>query len=293
VTLETKLAGWTGPSSNTEQEKQDRTERMVREAINAHPAFQNYSFRVYAKGSYPNNTNVRTDSDVDIAVQCPEVFYWNGTPEITISPYTGPWTPPLLRSEVEKALRAKFPSQVDASGNVAIRVRASSARVDADVVPCFTYRDYFGLNNYREGTRIFRKSGGEIENYPQQHLDCGRAKNRRTNHQFKRAVRILKRVGNAMASDRFYREVPSFFIECLVYNCPDPIFFRPTWTDRISEILYHIWGSTQGGSEPAGDARWLEVNGVKYLFHPTQAWSYEDARDFSKAAWNNLGYGSL
>ena len=30
---EDQLAGWTGPSSATEQDKQDRTERMTREAI--------------------------------------------------------------------------------------------------------------------------------------------------------------------------------------------------------------------------------------------------------------------
>ena len=293
MTLETKLAGWTGPSSDTEQDKQARTERMVREAIKAHPAFQDCEFSVYAKGSYPNNTNVRTDSDVDIAVQCRDVTYYEGTPETTLPPYTGPWDPPVLRSEVAKALRAKFPGQVDASGNVAIGVATSSARVDADVVPCFTYRDYFDSGGYREGTRIFKKSGGWIENYPQQHLDCGRAKNQSTHHQFKRAVRILKRVGNNMAAAQAHGEVPSFLIECLVYNCPDWIFLLPTWTDRIRQILYHIWDSTQGDFEPTDGDRWLEVNEVKYLFHHTQAWSRRDARDFSKAAWNNLGYGSL
>ena len=36
---EEQLAGWTGPSSTTEQDKQDRTERLIREAIHAHDAF--------------------------------------------------------------------------------------------------------------------------------------------------------------------------------------------------------------------------------------------------------------
>ena len=133
MTLETKLAGWTGPSSDTEQDKQDRTERMVKEAIDAHPAFQGYNFSVYAKGSYPNNTNVRTDSDVDIAVQCREAIYCGGNPEVTLPSYTGPWTPTLFRSEVENALRAKFPSQVDASGNVAIRGPCAFSWMDGGV----------------------------------------------------------------------------------------------------------------------------------------------------------------
>ncbi len=74
--MEEKLSSWTGPSSDSEQEKQDRTERMIREAIDAHRAFEDCALAVFAKGSYANNTNVRADSDVDIAVECTEAEYW-------------------------------------------------------------------------------------------------------------------------------------------------------------------------------------------------------------------------
>lgn len=33
MSLEEKLKGWTGPSSTTEQEKQERVERMIRQAV--------------------------------------------------------------------------------------------------------------------------------------------------------------------------------------------------------------------------------------------------------------------
>ncbi len=33
MSLEEKLFGWTGPSSDTEKAKQDRTERMIRDLI--------------------------------------------------------------------------------------------------------------------------------------------------------------------------------------------------------------------------------------------------------------------
>ncbi|MNQ58173.1 hypothetical protein D3C85_723630 [compost metagenome] len=62
MSLENKLSGWTGPSSDTEQDKQDRTERMIRQAIDSHEPFNNCSLKVYAKGSYANNTNVRSDN---------------------------------------------------------------------------------------------------------------------------------------------------------------------------------------------------------------------------------------
>ena len=169
MSLETTLSGWTGPSSDTEQDKQDRTIRMIREAVQAHTAFENCTLSVYAKGSYANNTNVRADSDVDVAVQCHEVEYWEEESQgahAPGTPYRGIWTPAKLRSELEAALRAKFSGQVDTSGSVAIQVNSSTARVDADVVPCFDYRYYFSPGGSRTGTRIYAQTGRAFEELP-------------------------------------------------------------------------------------------------------------------------------
>lgn len=299
MSLEETLAGWTGPSSATEQDKQDRTLRMVSDAIKSHAPFDGVWLNVFAKGSYPNNTNVRADSDVDIAVECCECVYNDG--EIpagaTGSPYQGVWTPSKLRSEVERALGAGFPTgQVDATGTTAIGVHASSARVDADVVPCFSYRYWLSNGSHRPGTKVFRKNGSSLVNYPQQQLDNGRAKNTATNGYFKKTVRVLKRVENAMVLDGRHREVPSFLVECLVYNVANsrlaPYGTFLSWEQRVRNILVDIWEATQGDAEPAASARWREVNECKYLFSAAQKWSRADGRDFAKAGWNYLGLGS-
>jgi hypothetical protein len=295
MSLEDILNGWTGPSSATEQDKQDRTERMVREAVQAHEPFDDCNLSVYAKGSYANNTNVKADSDVDVVVQCHDVMYWEeevaGTKPAT-TPYTGIWTPSKLRSELEAALRAKFPDQVDDSGSTAIIVNSSSARVDADVVPCFDYRYYYKSGGSVDGTKVVRKNGQDFENYPAQQLSNGRAKNTRTNTLYKKAVRVMKRVENSMVEKDMHLEVPSFFVECLVYRCPDAVFARSTWTERVKGILVHIWSGLEGAEPTEESDRWLEVNDIKFLFHPAQKWTRADGRDFAKAAWNYLGYAS-
>lgn len=293
TTLETTLAGWTGPSSATEQDKQERTERMVKEAIRNH-AFGDCRLTVYAKGSYANNTNVRADSDVDIAVQCHNVEYWEEESPGAHSPgtpYTGIWTPAKLRAEVTAALKAKFPGDVDESGGTALTVRSSSARVDADVLPCFDYRYYFSSGGSpRPGTKAFRTTGQSFKNFPVQQLENGRAKNNSTGTYFKQGVRVLKRVENAMLESGVHREVQSFFVECLAYNCPDEIFLRPSWTETIRGLLAHIWDGLQGDEPSDESERWLEVNRCKYLFHSSQKWTRADGRDFAQAAWTYLGY---
>ena len=293
---EEQLARWTRPSSDTEQEKQARAERMIREAVSSHSAFADCDLRIFAKGSYANNTNVRSDSDVDIAVQCTECEYWEeasaGAHPTSSADYVGVWTPSRLRNELRIALENKFAGQVDSSGSVALRVAYGSARVDADVVPCFTYKYFFTPTNYLAGTKIFRVDGRSLENYPRQQLDNGVTKNNRASRSYKSTVRILKRTENALAAAGLHKALPSYFIECLAYNCPDALFRLPTWTDTIRSVLIHIYGELEGSEPINSDNRWLEVNECKFLFHNEQPWGRSDGRSFALAAWQYLGFTS-
>ncbi|QWA09137.1 nucleotidyltransferase [Sodalis ligni] len=190
MSLEAKLSGWTGPSSDTEQSKQDRTERMIRQAIASHEPFNNCSLKIYAKGSYANNTNVRSDSDVDIAVECAEALYWDESEKgnrTSGEPYEGVWTPAKLKIELISAMEAKFPGQVDSTGSTAIQINSSSARIDADVVPCFSYQ-YYMKSETRDGTKIFKTDGSSIVNYPAQQIENGTAKNNRTGYAYKKEL---------------------------------------------------------------------------------------------------------
>ena len=267
---------------------------MIKEAVRDHAVFADCSLTVYSKGSYANNTNVRADSDVDIAVQCSDVLYCDeaelGANTSKGDPYTGPWTPSRLRSELQSALEKKFPGQVDASGSTAIQVNSSSARVDGDVLPCFDYRYYFSNGGYRDGSKAFRTDGTSITNYPQQQLDHGRTKNTRTSLRFKKAVRVMKRVENAMVNESIIDELPSYFIECLVYNVPDYILLRSSWVEVVRGALVHIYEELEGSEPTDEQARWLEVNECKYLFHSAQKWTRKNGRDFAQAAWSYLGY---
>ncbi len=290
MSIEDKLSGWTVPSSNTEKDKQDRTERMIREAINAHIPFNSCSLKIFAKGSYANNTNVRSDSDVDIAVECTDVLYWKESEKGIHTPgkrYEGIWTPEKLRAELTTAMSTKFPGQVDSSGAIAIQINSNSARVDADVVPCFSFRHYL-RSGTRDGTKIFKKDGSSIVNYPFQQMQNGTNKNNATNYAYKKGARLLKRIENKMAADGIFRELPSFFMECLAYNCPNHIFLLSTWTECLRAMLFHIWNNLEG--EEPDEGRWLEVNECFFLFHSGQKWTRADGREFAKAAWNYFGF---
>lgn len=62
-------------------------------------------------------------------------------------------------------------------------------------------------------------------NWPQQQLKNGRSLNTQTNHRYKKYVRALKNAESFLAAAGTIDELPSYFMECLVFNVP--AFRRP------------------------------------------------------------------
>lgn len=296
---ESTLASWTGSASDAEDERHDNARRAITEAIRDSSAFDGANLSIYAKGSYPNHTNVVRDSDVDVAVEMTSIIYLDfehaatgmSKEEFGITPYSGGYDPDDLENDIEAALSAKFGPSAVTRGNKALHVRQSSTRLAADVVPCYAKRIYYSrYGSYHQGIVIRPDRGRWIDNFPKQHLDKGREKNTNTLRRYKSVVRILKRLENKMVDENVISVVPSFLIESLVWNTPNEIFvFRDTWTERVKGVLVHVWEAL----EPVdSESHWLEANDVQLLFGGHQTWSRHQARRFAHDAWNYLAYGS-
>jgi len=63
------------PPSDNEDSKRATTEAQIHKALAAYECLKGKPYRVYVKGSYANNTNVRLNYDVDIAVEYYGYFY--------------------------------------------------------------------------------------------------------------------------------------------------------------------------------------------------------------------------
>lgn len=297
---EDQFRRWSGPASNTEDEKRDRTEDAIREAIEESPELTGRTIRVFAKGSYKNNTNVRLDSDVDVAVEFQEIFYYSmehalegmSGADFGITPYLGYYPPERFKDDVELALAKHFGGPAVDRGDKAIHVREDSRSLSADVVPCFTFRRFYdrGYNatlRFHEGIQIHSDSGSRIENWPQQSYDNGTAKNTATGRRYKKVVRTLKRLENDMVEKGIIDEVPSFLIECLVYNVPNEGFQHDTYLEDVSWVLAHVYNETLNGG---GWEEWVEVNELKWLFRQTQKWTRTQAHNFASEAWGYVGF---
>lgn len=293
------LSRWIKPSSENERSQQERAESMVRKAIAASDAFDGTNLLVYTKGSYPNNTNVRRDSDVDVVVEFHGCLYYDYKAGVVgaeppLTPYQGPWTPQKWRQAVVDAIIAAFGADsVDTSGRVAINISAvEGSRPSADVVPSFLYRRYDNPDRTiaPEGSCVFpTDSGNKIVNWPQQQLDNGRNLNTQTNHRYKNYVRALKNAENYLATAGTIDELPSYFMECLVFNAPASTLTTGDLDDGFRATLSSLWGLLE--SEDSKRAM-VEPNWMKWLFTEDKKWSIQDGKDLVLATWNHLGYGS-
>lgn len=296
---ESTFSAWTGRASDAEQSRYEWTRDQIDRALRGNARLSTYSFKVYAKGSYPNFTNVVRDSDVDVAAELTTLFQTEfisdarglSLADVGVTPYTGDASLAGFKDDVHLALVDHFGSRPVDRGKKAIHIRESSRGLAADVVPCVSHRTYFSRAFYEEGIRLRNdaRRGDEIENYPKQHLERGTAKNDATSRRYKRVVRILKRLENEMVDRGVIGAVPSFLLESALFNVPNSDFEYSTWTARVRAALAHIFNGTMN-DDCVSSSDWMEVNRIKYLFHSNKGWTHGQAHEFASQAWDYIGF---
>lgn len=161
---------------------------MVREIVYDNNWFRNEHISVYPQGSYFNNTNVRSEADMDVRIQHPDlkIIYSQDVDESQAGDALGYVTTDrsfesimaTMRQELERDLVRKFGvKNVDVSGNKAICVAGlDGSRVDCDIVPAFTLHyinEDRGSLIRTEGVAIFGRDRSWTYNFPEQHHSNG------------------------------------------------------------------------------------------------------------------------
>ena len=285
----------------------EATESQIRAAIRAHPRLSGHDIEIKAQGSYYNLTHVPRESDVDIRIVNRDAVFidWSkidarartaeAVREALKARHGYPPGPAAygftaFRDDVGEALVARFgpPPAVD-PGDKAFRVRETRYHVDADVVATLVHRRYYNDGTRNEGVEFISRKGVHIINWPEQQHANGVAKNQATDERFKAMVRALKNLriemedhGNPAAED-----IPSFLVECLVWNVPNSKFNHTRYYDDMKEVLRYLYHNTK---DPDLCTEWTEESGLKWLFKGVTAWKSERVNAFVLAAWGHVGF---
>ncbi|MEF2619671.1 MAG: nucleotidyltransferase [Clostridia bacterium] len=293
---EQQLKDYAQPLSATEIEKCKNAIRMVRDAmketgfIDDSSDIQNFiedtftfgttlrnrnnnrEVKLFLQGSFANNTNVKNESDVDIAIILESTFRTKYRDGITGASYgycNSSDSLKAFKDDVQLALEYKFGNDVERK-NKSIKINGNTYRVNTDTVPCMRYKDYSNdYSNDREncikGIVICPDSGGEIINYPELHIQNGKAKNNSTNYLFKKMVRIMKKMRYLMQELGYpgANKVSSFGLESLLWNIPDEVYakYPSIYRFTFDELIKYVQRESINN--------YKEANGIKKLF-PTQ-----------------------
>ena len=291
---EEQFKDWAKPPGKTERDRMVNAEKAIKNAIHASHDLRSRNIRVFAHGSYRNNTNVRQDSDVDIAVVCQDAFfpdYPTGMTHEHFGNSASDYHYSTFKNEVGTALERYFGPATVTKGNKAFDLHETSYHVEADIAPFFEHRCYRHNGEYLAGVELRPDNGipPKVINWPDQHYENGVAKNQATGRRFKAVVRILKSLANKMAEAGFRvpQSIPGFRIECLVWNVPNRYFNHPSYTQDIRGCLTYLVTNTRSDAQCS---EWREVNALKDLFHPEQKWLRAGANSFLDSAWNYIGF---
>jgi hypothetical protein len=294
VALEDTLKSWAKAPGQTELDKCDNAVTAIRKAVNANTTLSKHSIKVFAQGSYCNRTNVREDSDVDVCVLCTNSVIPDFPVGMQASNFGLPpadYIYSAFKNDVGTALTDYFKGCHVTRGKKAFDIKENTYRISADAVPCFEHRRYRkdGTWEAPTGTAFFPDGGWFIVNWPDQNYANGVAKNTATGGRFKDVVRILKRLRYKMCEEKIAAAdpIPSFFIECLVWNAPNNAFGHDTYTSDVRGVLANLFNNT---IKLETCVEWGEINELKYLFKGGQPWTFSQAHAFISAAWDYWGF---
>ena len=229
---ETQLTTWSNPGAAVGSAETYQQIKAVLESAGA--PYAGRQFEVYLQGSYGNNTNIWSESDVDIVIELKSAYIFN----VDLLPLEQKATVPAtfnggitygieqFKQQVLTHLQARYGDDVE-MGKRAINIKANGNRRSADVIVCMGYKQFTEYLPYSvkslDGVLFYDSSGNEIVNYPKYHAANCVAKNQATGGKFKPLVRVFKNMRGKLIDDRLLSEgdAPSYFLEGMLWNVPD------------------------------------------------------------------------
>lgn len=211
-------------------------EDVLHTALRRSPLLDDRPYEIFGQGSRVNNTDLDHASDIDLVLMLTEpteAYGWDEFRDDVLTVLGESFTvrmgrrclnvddPDSLFGEMVDILVATeyhwFPQPgLPQSGLLRPGLPQPSFSAPGFLRP--------GAAHYEQGVFFRDREGRPIVNFPKQHRRNGDAKDLRTGGRFKQAVRAVKRARRADPEARAL--VPSYLVECLLYNVPDRVFLH-------------------------------------------------------------------
>ncbi len=242
---ESQLDTWSHQGSVTQSKN---TYASVKKALeDAKAVYADKSFEVFLQGSYGNDTNIYSESDVDTVIRLDSIFQsdLSDLPAEQKKAYHEAYGDATYSfADFKKGVVTRLSNAFGATNvtaqNKAIKIKGNGSRRSADVVACHQYRRYKRFisssnQEYVSGVVFPTMSGIDIINYPKQHSENLTSQHQATGNMLKSMIRILKNMRSRMVENRTLKDgvAPSYYIEGMFYNVPSEQFVSTSYGDTF------------------------------------------------------------
>lgn len=218
------LVGSMEEVSTKQTEIVTRTGERVRGQLEEHLSGEGLSPGFDYQGSVTNNTHIKIYSDIDLIVATSKFFTAKNGSDAHIPNFTGSTLDVIqdLRAKSKTGLKERFPAAKVEDKSKSLCINGGSLQRPVDVVPCSWIKSKEFENTgskFHLGIRVQDVYTGQwIENIPFMHNAMLDYKDKQTDGNCKRGIRLLK----SLKEDADIQiDVSSYDICGLVYNCED------------------------------------------------------------------------
>jgi hypothetical protein len=291
---ESQLETWSHQGSITNSSD---TYNSIKDALIASSApYAGKNYAAFLQGSYGNDTNIYSESDVDIVIRLDDCWQsdLSALSDVQKASYNSAFPNAIytcsdFKRDVLSVLSDKYGADV-VSGAKAIAIAAKGNRRKADVIVAIQFRRYYKFNGiydqtFDEGICFFNGAGERIANYPKQHSINMTRKHQDSHSWLKPMVRIFKNLREKLISDGALEKglAPSYYLEGLLYNVPSELF-TSSYQDCFVNAMTWI-------QERGDKSKFLCANEQYYLLRNNAhtCWPTADCETFLGAAiklWN-------
>lgn len=284
---EAQLNTWSHQGSITQSSNTYNTIKTTLDATDT--PYSTKAYDIFLQGSYGNDTNIYSESDVDIIIKLNDCFQHDLSQLPTdqqeafkVAHNDATYTHDNFKTDVLSVLTKKYGKDV-ISGEKAVAIAASGNRRKSDIIAAIQYRRYYKFQSiydqsYTEGICFFTNSGIKIANYPKQHSENLVAKHQGTSKWFKPMARIFKNMRSRLIEENMLDngDAPSYFIEGLLYNVPNDMFGK-NYIDTFVNAINWI--------QNADRSKFVCANEQYYLLHNDSpvTWRTEKCNKFLAA----------
>lgn len=189
--------------------------RRIELVVSRYTDIKKGTFKVYLHGSIYNETNIKEDSDLDVIIEFYQPYKLNIYERLNERNIK--YIHAQLYEKIFQALENHFGENYVYRSDKCIKLRKNRLQQATDILIAFTKKS----RNHKEDGIIFytRSHFEKIINYPILVKELGETKNIETKGRFNEIVRILKNIRSKHLLD-----IPSFFIQSLVYNIPNTLY---------------------------------------------------------------------